>query len=912
MLEVTARPKRRIGLKSLSALGMAAVMTAGFAAPVAFADPHGSNTAEGRGTSELTVSPAYDLATEGESTLSLTGTGYATQSDFGTSFGGAYVLFGVVTPVDPDDPTSWGPSQRGVAGVNYDYAAGAGTYQSMVNYPANTTEPGYPYMDEEGNWSLEDFPIPGPVFTSQMGNEIDCFEQQCGVITIGAHGQRSEGTEAFTPVYFQEPVVETAPEFTTQPVDVTVDEGESAAFTVAVTGEPAPELQWQTRADAEGEWIDVSGETSDTLTIDATTLEQNGAQFRAVATSSAGTTNSSTATLTVNEIPAEAIVTTTTVAAQLIGDFPTYFLGQEETVTATVAPADAAGSVEFFDGETSLGTAAVVDGSATVTTDAWAAGGRRSITATFTPDDAEAFTESTSAARQYVVIDLARTVDDIELGDVTGTGEGAQLDWTIANMYNSFGYWFDKQAVDGNVTVQEVDDDAGAYELTNRLFHFTEGSVEQDAAGNTIISFEGTARVTSGSANTWNFKDVQVHVNANGDGYITAEFSGFFRIEGLAEYDYGPTRVTVATFNGADVTADADGVVEFEIAPNWEGETDPGTWGAGFDASYPNEFTSLLYSGIRSFFYGSGSSADEYKKPRPFTLSYSVEQVAVAPSIVSGPTDVSVTEGDDVTLSATVDGSPEPTVQWQQLVDGEWVDVEGADSTEYVFTAGEEHDGAQFRVVATNEAGTAESDAATVTVEPAEEPAPEPEEQAPVFLEQPQDVTAAPGEEVVLSAVVEAAPAPNAQWQVRTGEGEWSDIGDEIVIDAAADALAAVGTQQESEVPAYELTLTFDAIEELDGAEFRVIASNEHGESISETASLTVTADSDDSGTDDPGSDDSGSDDQGGDSGSNDADNDGSNTLPRTGGDLSVAAGILAVLMLLGGGLLAARRIRNA
>ena len=75
--------------------------------------------------------------------------------------------------------------------------------------------------------------------------------------------------------------------------------------------------------------------------------------------------------------------------------------GTAVTLTATVTPA-AAGSVEFRNGSTSLGTAAVTAGAATLALPGLAVGGY-SVTAYFTPADAAAFTASQSAALPLTV-----------------------------------------------------------------------------------------------------------------------------------------------------------------------------------------------------------------------------------------------------------------------------------------------------------------------------------------------------------------------------------------------------------------------------------------------------------------------------------------------------------------------------
>jgi len=100
-----------------------------------------------------------------------------------------------------------------------------------------------------------------------------------------------------------------APAFTTQPADVTVTEGQNAQFTVAVTGMPAPTLQWQVSTNSGGSWSDIVGGTGTTYTAVGPALANNGRQFRAVATNSAATVNSNAAVLTVTASLAVTITT---------------------------------------------------------------------------------------------------------------------------------------------------------------------------------------------------------------------------------------------------------------------------------------------------------------------------------------------------------------------------------------------------------------------------------------------------------------------------------------------------------------------------------------------------------------------------------------------------------------------------
>jgi len=92
------------------------------------------------------------------------------------------------------------------------------------------------------------------------------------------------------------------PAFTTQPANQSVTEPATASFSVIATGTPAPTLQWQSSTDG-ATWNDIVGETGGSYTTPATTVADSGKQYRAVATNSAGTTNSNAATLTVAPTP---------------------------------------------------------------------------------------------------------------------------------------------------------------------------------------------------------------------------------------------------------------------------------------------------------------------------------------------------------------------------------------------------------------------------------------------------------------------------------------------------------------------------------------------------------------------------------------------------------------------------------
>ena len=88
------------------------------------------------------------------------------------------------------------------------------------------------------------------------------------------------------------------PAFTTGPADRSVAEGQVAAFAAVATGTPAPDVRWQVLAAGAAGWTDVPGATAGTLEVTADRADQ-GARYRAVASSVAGTATSAPTTLTV-------------------------------------------------------------------------------------------------------------------------------------------------------------------------------------------------------------------------------------------------------------------------------------------------------------------------------------------------------------------------------------------------------------------------------------------------------------------------------------------------------------------------------------------------------------------------------------------------------------------------------------
>ncbi len=85
-----------------------------------------------------------------------------------------------------------------------------------------------------------------------------------------------------------------APTITTQPQNRTVAIGQTAQFSVSVTGSPAPTFQWRRNGTA------IAGATASSYTTPAVSSSDNGAVFSVVVSNSQGSVTSAGATLTVN------------------------------------------------------------------------------------------------------------------------------------------------------------------------------------------------------------------------------------------------------------------------------------------------------------------------------------------------------------------------------------------------------------------------------------------------------------------------------------------------------------------------------------------------------------------------------------------------------------------------------------
>jgi hypothetical protein len=132
-------------------------------------------------------------------------------------------------------------------------------------------------------------------------------------------------------------------------------------------------------------------------------------------------------------------------------------------------------------------------------------------------------------------------------------------------------------------------------------------------------------------------------------------------------------------------------------------------------SSYTTPATVLADSGKLFRVHVSNSAGDVFSNGVLLTVA----AAPVAPLITAQPLAQSVTAPATATFAVAASGTPTPTYQWQQSSDGgaTFANVNGATAASYTTPATAPADsGKQFRAVATNSAGSVNSNAVTLTV----------------------------------------------------------------------------------------------------------------------------------------------------------------------------------------------------
>ncbi len=194
-----------------------------------------------------------------------------------------------------------------------------------------------------------------------------------------------------------------------------------------------------------------------------------------------------------------------------------------------------------------------------------------------------------------------------------------------------------------------------------------------------------------------------------------------------ATVDYATVTATISiqqlpgvTVNPTDQTACAGSSVTFTAASSgfpppsvqWQVSTDGGA-----------NFTDIPGATSNTLTFTTSASQDGNKYRAVFTNAAGSDTttaatltVNTAPTVTVNPSAATVCEGATGSFTAAANGKPSPSVQWQVSSGGPFTDIPGATSTTLTFTATAADNGKQYRAVFSNTCGSANSNAATLTV----------------------------------------------------------------------------------------------------------------------------------------------------------------------------------------------------
>lgn len=519
--------------------------------------------------------------------------------------------------------------------------------------------------------------------------------------------------------------VQVAPVVTTNPSDVSALAGSTATFTAEASGSPTPSIQWQKSTDGGTTWGNISGATSSsytTPTLEANTgfgTNNDGEKFRAVFTNAVGAVISSAATLTVSSVPSVSIVSDPEVSVDLDSSTTLSFYGNitgypTPSVDWQVSTDDGAswsstgqtGSNPIFSGLSESDDGNQYRGVATNR-----AGSDTSSAVTLTVYRVPAVTSHPSSS----------TINEGQTASLSASASGyptPTVQWQTST--DSGSSW-------SNIS------GATSTTYTTPTLQYANDGVQYRAV---FTNAYGTATTNAAT------------IDVNDGPLVTSN----------------PSDSTVLVGQTATFTASASGDPTPTV--QWQLSTDGGSTFANISGATSTSYTT-----------GTLSSADDGKKFRAVftnvagtsTTSAATLTVQQAPVIASHPSSTTSPSGVSVTFSASASGYPSPTVQWQLSTNSgsTWSNIGSATSTSYTTpTLATTDDGNQYRAVFTNAAGSATTNAATLTIQ-----------DLPVVTLQPIAVTVTAGETATFTSEATGYPTPTAEWEVSADDGStWGPV----------------------------------------------------------------------------------------------------------------------------------------
>ncbi len=459
-----------------------------------------------------------------------------------------------------------------------------------------------------------------------------------------------------------------APTVTTDlPTSVTVAAGDSVMFMVAASGNPAPSVQWQRSTDGGASFADISGETSTSYQTPTLTAADNGIQYQAVFTNSAGTATTTAVTLTVDYAPVITSSPTTQTAAA----------GTTVTLTAS-ASGEPVPSVQWqrsTDGGTSFADILNATSASYTTPALTAADDGNQYQAIFTNS-----TDDATTAAATITVTSAPTVTIDPASQTVAVGDTASFSAAASGNPAPTVQW--QLSTDGGQSFADISGETATSYTTPTLTSADDGNQYQAVFTNdTDSATTAAATLTVDYAPVIGTQPSDGGANAGGTVTFSATASGTPTptVQWQLSLDGGTTFTPIVGATSASYTT-----------PVLTDQDD----GNVYDAVFTN---------------GSGSATTD-----PAALT-----VGSAATITTQPLDQTRPGGGTATFTADATAKPTPTVQWLRSTDGgtTFVAIAGATTTTYTTgTLTGADDATQYLARFTNGVGVVDTDAATLTV----------------------------------------------------------------------------------------------------------------------------------------------------------------------------------------------------
>ncbi len=448
----------------------------------------------------------------------------------------------------------------------------------------------------------------------------------------------------------------------TEPASQTVVAGNTATLTAASSNPGgADTVQWKVSSDSGQTFTAISGATSPTYTFTATPSE-NGDQYEAVFSNTAGTLTSTPATLTVNYPPTV-------------------------TTNPTAQTADAGGTATFT---------AAASGNPTPTVQ-WQV----------STNGGQAFTPISGATSATYSFRAATAENGYLYEAVFSNGIGTAATTTAAALTVDY------------VTTQPTSQTLNVGQNAS----FTAGTVNPGGADTVQwqVSSDGgkTFTAISGATSaTYTFPTTSAQ---NSDQYEAV----FKNAAGTLTSNPATLTLDYVSTEPSNQSVVAGNAATFTVASSNPGGTDKVQWQVSSDGGKTFTAVSGATSTTYTFTAASAENANQYEAVftnslGSFTSSPATLTVGYAPAVTGSPQAQSVVTGGAVTFTAKASGNPAPTVQWQVSSDGgkTFAPISGATSTTYNFTATSAENGNQYEAVFTNTFGSVTATAASLSVQP--------------------------------------------------------------------------------------------------------------------------------------------------------------------------------------------------